>query len=291
MSRLLFRAAQVVAKLPFDLRQSVASAVGNVAWCCAGRARRAVTKNVEHVLGQSQSPSLAEMLAVQKATRHIFCSCVHNYVELFASLPPEEIADRLDLRNVEYLEEALALGRGVVLFSAHLGPFEVLSSWFSAHGYRLIIPVERMEDNQMLQLMIDFRRRNGVEFVPAGSLVSMRKIFKTLQDKQIVLITADRAIAGKSKATLFFGARTLLPTGPVNLSVRTGAPLVGAFGWRTKGKSLQGEFTRLSLALPDDQRRNEDALQDLVTQHLEKMIRSHIDQWVVFEPLWDINSN
>ena len=41
---------------------------------------------------------------------------------------------------IEHLEEALLLGAGESsLFQAHLGPFEYLSSWFSAHGYEMVI--------------------------------------------------------------------------------------------------------------------------------------------------------
>jgi KDO2-lipid IV(A) lauroyltransferase len=101
-----------------------------------------------------------------------------------------------------------------------------------------------------------------------------------------VLITADRAVAGESVVTDFFGAPARLPQGPVDLSLRSGAPLVGAFGWRSDGGRMGAEFTPLILALPADQRDKREVLQAALTRQLEKVVRTHLDEWVVFEPIW-----
>jgi lauroyl/myristoyl acyltransferase len=286
MYEVLCQTAKIAPKLPYRLRVILAAVAGRAAWAFAIHTRRNVTGNVIRVLNRPKRQSLAGRIETQRIVRRIFCSCTHNYLELLASPRPADIIDRFDVSNAEFVDEALSLGRGVVLFSAHLGPFEYLSSWFSARGYRMVIPVENVEDKRMLRLMLELRRRNGVEFVPAGNLKSMRRIFAALRDNQIVLITADRAIVGDSVVTNFFGAPARLPTGPVDLSVRTGAPLVGAFGWRAGGR-IRAEFTRLSQALPEDRRSDRAALQDALTRHLERMIRDHIDQWAVFDPIWD----
>jgi lauroyl/myristoyl acyltransferase len=287
MYEILRRTPEIVAKIPYRLRLGLAVVTGSLAWVLSRTARRSVTSNVTRVFCQGVPRSLIQRIRIQKIVRQIFCSCAHNYLELFASLRPMDIITKFDVQNVEFLEEALSHGAGVILFSAHLGPFEYSSSWLSAHGYQTVIPVERLADQRTLQLMLDFRRRNGVDFVPVGGPKAARRLFKALQRNQIVLITADRAIGGGSIVTDFFGAPAKLPIGPVDLSVRTGAPLVGGFGWRAEGGRVQVEFTRLSLALPSEQRQDKILLQAVLTRQLERVIREHIDQWVVFDSIWD----
>ena len=220
MYEIFHRAARIVPKLPRWLHQIIAVVVGSLAWGLARRARGHVTANVTQVLGPSIRQSFIGRLRAQRIVRRIFCNCIHNYLELFGSVAAKEAVARFDVKNIGYFEEALSYGRGVVLFSAHLGPFEHLSSWFSAHGYELVIPVENVKDERMLQLMLELRRRSGVEFVPVDGMKAIRTMFNTLRKNQLVLITADRAIHGESVITDFFGAAARLPRGPVDLSVQ-----------------------------------------------------------------------
>jgi lauroyl/myristoyl acyltransferase len=122
--------------------------------------------------------------------------------------------------------------------------------------------------------------------VPLDGPKAVRMLYDALSDNHLVLITADRAVAGESVVMDFFGAPARMPQGPVDLSLRTGAPLVGAFGWRSAGGRMAAEFTPLTLALPGDQRDKPDILQAALTRQLERTVRAHLDEWVVFEPVW-----
>lgn len=280
--------ATIIPRLPSGLRRGIAALIGTLAWVLARQRRRHVSANVSQVLGFSGPPSSAERWRTQSTVRRIFHSCFRNYIELLAIsvMTREQVAAQLDVRGAEHLEQALALGRGAILFSAHLGPFEYLPAWFSAHGYQMSIPVEKLSDARMLRLVVDLRRHNGAEFIPLDGLGSVRRLFESLRKNQIVLITADRTVVGGSVLVDFFGAAAALPRGPVDLAVRTGAPLVGAFGWRTAKDRMAAEFIPLTLAVPAGERLNPDVLQKALTHELEQMISQHLDQWVVFEPIW-----
>jgi lauroyl/myristoyl acyltransferase len=285
----IFRwAAKIVPKLPRGLRQSFAIVIGTLGWLLARRQRERVTANVIQVLGGSIPRSQFGVTQTQRIVRRVFCNCIRNYLDLLAlpAVTRQEIVAHLDVRGVENLEAALALGRGAVLFSAHLGPFEYLPAWFSARGYQMVVPVENSRDQRLLHLMVDLRRRSGADFVPLNGPKAIRMLYDALSNNQLVLITADRAVAGESVVTDFFGAPARLPQGPVDLSLRTGAPLVGAFGWRSAGDRMAAEFTPLTLALPADQRDKREVLQAELIRQLERTVRAHLDEWVVFAPVW-----
>jgi lauroyl/myristoyl acyltransferase len=281
-------AARVVPRMPRWLLRLLPDVIGLLAWLLAVSARRQATVNALHVLGPDVRQTVAGRRKLRRVVRDMFRYSMSNYLEAFISpyLTRQEILHRVYTEHNEYLEEALALGKGVILFSAHFGPFEYMTQWFAASGHPVVIPVENLKDERMLRLLIELRGSQGVKFVPLGGSAPMRTIIQTLRKNQIVLITADRAVEGESVVKDFFGAPARLPIGPVNLSIRTGAPLVGALGWQSSRRRISGEFIRLTLALSEEERKQPDVVEETLIKHLERIISAHPEQWVVFSPVW-----
>lgn len=291
----LFRLGTIlIPRLPRPLILALSLMAGTVAWLVAAKARKQATLNMTHVLGPGILSTRAGRRKLRRTVRGMFQNSMRNYLEVFY-LPyerPETILRRMpDIIGIEHLEQALALGKGIILFSAHFGPFDYLAQWFSARGYQLTIPVERLKDERMLKLMVSLRSSKGVNFVPLGGSAPMRTIIQALRNNQIVLITGDRAVQGESVERPFFGANARLPSGPVSLSLRTGAPLLGAFGWHASRSTIGGEFVPLTLQLPQEGRKNADVLMNGLIARMERIIKAHPEQWVVFSPIWITDSD
>ncbi|HEX7736128.1 MAG TPA: hypothetical protein VF458_14845 [Ktedonobacteraceae bacterium] len=286
---LFFRwATWLVPRLPRWFLRLLPDIAGPLAWLVATRARRQAMYNASRVLGLENTSTLENRRKLRHVVRGMFRNSVSNYLDalLLPSLKQEEILQRISVDDQIYLDEALALGKGALLFSAHFGPFEYIGSWFAAHGYQVVIPVERLKDERMLNLMLELRNSNGITYVPLGGSAPMRTIIQALRKNQIVLITADRAVEGESVVKDFFGTPARLPIGPVNLSIRTGAPLVGAFGWHSSRKAVGGAFSRLTLALSAEERQRPDAVEAALIKRMEQVISERPEQWVVFESIW-----
>ncbi len=282
------RAGWLVPRLPRWFVRLLPALIGLLAWLLAVSARRQAMRNASYVLGPEIRSTAAGRRRLRRVVRGMFRSSISNYLDAFRlpALDHREFLQQISIEGVEYLEEALALGKGVLLFSAHFGPFEYMNQWFEASGYQLTIPVEKLKDERILQLMLALRNSSGATYVPLGGSAPMRTIIQALRKNQIVLITADRAVEGESVIRDFFGAPARLPIGPVNLSIRTGAPLVGAFGWYNAQGHISGAFTRLTLALSAEERRQADAVEAVLIKQMEQIISAHPEQWVVFAPLW-----
>ena len=291
----LFRLGTIVIpRLPRQFILALSLMAGTVAWLVAAKARKQAILNMIHVLGPEILSTRVGRRRLRRTVRAMFQNSMRNYLEVFY-LPyerPETILRRMpDIRGIEHLEQALALGKGVILFSAHFGPFDYLAQWFSAQGYQLTIPVERLKDERMRKLMVSLRSSKGVNFVPLGGSAPMRTIIQALRNNQIVLITGDRAVQGESVEKPFFGTNARLPIGPVSLSLRTGTPLLGAFGWHASRTTIGGEFVPLTLQLPEEERKNADALMNGLIARMERIIQAHPEQWVVFSPIWITDSD
>jgi lauroyl/myristoyl acyltransferase len=282
-------AAYIVPRLPRRLLRTLPAILGPLAWLLGGRARQQATINARQVLGSETMCTVTGRRRLRQVVRGMFRNSVSNYLEAFLSptFTHQELLHRVYAEHEEYLEEALALGKGVVLFSAHFGPFEYIAHWLAARGYQVVIPVENLKDDRILRLMLRLRSSEGVRVLPLGGSAPMRAILQALRQNQIVLIAADRAIIGEWVVRPFFGAPARLPLGPVNLSLRTGAPLVGALGWHCPHGRICGEYIRLTLALSAEERTQPDILQEALIHVLERGIRAHPEQWVVFSPIWE----
>src|SRR6266568_8530775 len=272
MYKLFKFASIIIPRLPGWLIPVLADVTGLVAFLIAAKARKQATSNIIHVLGKEVVGSSAGRRRLRRTVIQMFQSNVRNYLDLFTLpfIPPEKILNLMDIEGIEHLEDALALGKGVILFSAHLGPFNYLAQWISIKGYHMIIPVEHLKDERTLDLTLKLRNSKGVQFVPLGGSAPMRTIIQALRNNQIVLITGDRVVQGESVEKPFFGAHARLPLGPVALSQRTGAPLVGAFGWHASRTFIDGEFVPLTLDLPEDERNNTDVLMDGLIARMER---------------------
>lgn len=286
---LLFRFASLLSpRLPRRLVPGLGTIFGTLVWLLAGQARKQATHNIRQVTAFQRKVNHADCQQLRRAVRRLFCYSVRNYLDAFAlpALEKEAFLHRVSVHGLEHLDAALALGKGVILFSAHLGPFNELVHWLALNGYPTTIPVEHLKDERILKLMLDLRRSHGINFIALGGSAPLRALLAALRHNQIVLIPADRAIEGPCVAKPFFGANAYFPLGPVHLAQRTGAALVGGFGWYSEGPSLEARCVPLSLDLPEEQRGNEECLMKGMVKILEQFVGAHPEQWMIFSPIW-----
>ena len=289
MYRLYRFASIVVPRLPWSVVRVLSLLIGFAAWLFARGARKQAAINITHVLGPQVQSTRDGRKKLRRTVRKMFLYSARNYLETLRlpHLKPEEILNRIKHKEgLEHLDAALAQGKGAIIFTAHFGPFEYLAQWFVFNNYALTIPVEHLKDERMLELMVKLRSGQGVQFVPLGGSAAVRAMISTLRKNQLVVIPVDRAVQGESVEKDLFGAPARLSLGPVSLAIRTGAVLLGAFGWYMPHNNIGGCVVPISLALNEDERKDPDKLVEKVIETLEANISARPEQWVMFSPVW-----
>ncbi len=287
----LFRVLiRILPHIPRHLVLSLGAGAGWVAWLVACKARRQARNNALHVLGRQVLKTRAGRRRLRHTVRGMFIHTVWNYLEacMLPTMSDEDILMNMQATGYDALSEGMAQGKGVVLISAHFGPFDFVSQHIAICGYNLLIPVEKLHNEQMLNLMLYLRCSHGVHYLPLEGQTTMRTIVRHLRQKHTVLITGDRSVQGETVEVSFFGAPARLPIGPVQLAIRMGAPLVAAFGWYNSDRQIRAHILPLSLALPPEQRNDVNALLHAVVRQLEAHIGDYPDQWSMFTPVWSI---
>jgi lauroyl/myristoyl acyltransferase len=279
-----FRAgAAVVPLLPARVLEPLTAALAEVAYRANRPGRAAVRANLRIVLGVEPAPS---------QVRAVFRTAVENYADLFR-LPryaPADLTASIELVGLEHLAAALGAGRGALLASLHLGNIEVVGYAAAAQGYRLVLPVERLEPPELLDLMVRLRERAGFSCVPVGKH-AFGQVRAALATNAIVGLGVDRLTTGGGEWVTFCGRLARLPVAAAILALRTGAPLLPIGTTRLPDHRFRVRIGS-PVAVPRSGRLREDArrLTEQLLDQLGGYLRENPTQWAVFRDIWDTSA-
>ncbi len=150
------------------------------------------------------------------------------------------------------IENAEALGKGVIYLTPHLGCFEATGPWLSARGP--LTALYRPPKIAALQAYIKAGRARGALTLAPANLGGVRLLLKALKRGESIIILPDQAPgAGEGAWAEFFGRQAYTMTLVGRLVEATGAPVVMIAAQRLAGSagysihlenivaSLQGE--------------------------------------------------
>jgi len=170
------------------------------------------------------------------------------------------IADPVQWQGEQLIEDALALGRGLVFLTPHMGSFEVTAQAYAQrYGARKPITVmfRPARYRMMRELQESARARPALATAPA-SLGGVRQMMRALKRGEAVGLLPDQVPPqGMGVWADFFGVPAYTMTLAARLAQQTGAPIVLAWCERLPaGGGFHLRLSRLAEPLPT---RGEDA--------------------------------
>lgn len=285
----LFRALTIiVCRLPLALCYRMARLAGTLLSMLPVSRRDAVRANLAVVYGSDTRDR-----RVRRDGRRALQHAMLNWVDLFRlgrADAPGRIRD-IYVPALQPIDDALAHGRGVILISAHLGNFDTVLHKLALRGDRVLVPVEQIEPPALMEYVRAQRSRFGTLIEPIGP-DTFRHMAAHLRDNGIVVIVSDRDVQGTGQPARFFGRRVSMPAAAFLLAIRTGAPLLVAFGYRYDDNRITARVvTDAIIPIGDAGRRSLRADLGAATQAwaaiLEREIRRDPGQWVALQPVFD----
>ncbi len=252
------------------------------------RERTAVTRNLRRISGRR---SLALQWKVYRVF-YSFCDLIVSYGYIPSASDAQLVAMLADpQRGAETIDKCLAEGRGLIVWTAHLGNPEFASRLLELHGRPVNVarvvedkPAERM----LRDLMVNGRLR--IVDLRAGASASI-ELLQALRRNEIVAMQGDRVYQPRHRATVpFFGADAEFPAGPFLLARASGAPVLPGVvvrqGW-LRYRVLIGEPI---FPAPGSNLQQEDLpeLREAV-QFLEAQVSNYYDQWLNFFDFWRVD--
>ncbi len=193
----------------------------------------------------------------------------------------------LQVRGWEHLEQARAMGKGVMVVSCHMGSYEIVSAIWSATLTPVSFFAEELEPRALFEWYRETRARLGISVLTLD-LGGLRKVTEALQEQEMVITAIDRDIAGTGQIMPFFGRPARIPLGPAAIALRLGVPLLPAYVLRLPDDNYFVEAVPPLVARSTGDARADEirVTQDLL-RTIEGFIREHPDQWHLPHQIWE----
>lgn len=278
--------AAIAARLPWSWLGALGAAIGLLAGSVLRIRRRHVEASLRAAGVEPASP----------IARGVYVSLGVGLVELLwlAGRAPSAIDDRFEMapRAAAALRDGAALGRGVVVATAHTGNWDLAACaaarWIAANlgGAALTVVTKRLSWRALDRYWQRLRAERGVTLVDAeGAAGAVRD---ALRAGGVVALLVDQAPERASGVASipFFGRAAKHDLAPAILAARAKAPVVALFGHRRQDGT---HVLDLADAIPPEELRGASAplrATARLSAALERFVRAHPAQWLWLHRRW-----
>ena len=269
--------------LPQNVSLRVGSMMAGCAYYFSGRLRRTGERNLRLAF-----PDLSA-----SERRRLLRGCFQNLGRLlgvfsqFATANPQTLKGIIDCEGLEHLDAAQRSGRGVILFTGHVGAWELTSFALSLFDHPLSFLVRRI-DNPKIETLIDrARTRLGNRTIDKTS--AAREMLQTLQGGGTLGILVDLNTLDREAIFVdFFGVPASTTFMLAKLALRTGADVLPVFApWdEQRQRFLLKMDGPLVVERTGDEEEDVRRLTQSFTSVVEDYVRRYPDQWLWIHRRW-----
>jgi len=257
--------------------------VGALLYRVLRQPRRLALEHLEIAFGDSLTPTAREHLARASFINVARCFCELAKIEEIRARREEYF----ELEGEEHVQALLAAGTGAIIITGHIGNWELLGAYFAWRGFPVAAIARRVYAERINQLLVDFRRRQGVETILRESPHSARQILKALEANALLTMVIDQNTHAPSVSVPFFGRLARTPAAAASLAIRRELPVTTVFIQRRGGGGH-----RITVLPPfvversDDKRTDIAVLTRQFNLALEAQIRRNPAEWVWWHRRW-----
>ena len=284
-------------KAEFTALRAVIGALGTLDWARASRIgarigglgyrplgirRRVVERQIAAAFPGLDTEDVRQM--ARAAYQHLGRTSIET--ALLARLHPDAVLDLFEgVDGWESVESALALGRGLIFVTGHLGNWELGGAYLAARGVPLDAIARRMSNPLFDRYLTETRSRIGMVVVHDAEAV--RRTPRSLRDNRAVAFLADQGVLGLASTFVpFFGRPAKTPRGPAVFALRLQVPVV--FGTAVRQPSGKYLLALEPVRVEDtgDRDRDVDAIVARYTATLERWVRRYPEQYFWHHRRW-----
>ncbi|HLE17899.1 MAG TPA: lysophospholipid acyltransferase family protein [Syntrophales bacterium] len=268
--------------VPLTLRRGLFTAIALLYYHLFPRHRLIALHNLKLAFPEK---NMGEIITIAKG---VYINIAIVWAEFFdiPSLSKDNVADIMETEGLDNCREALKRGRGVLLFSAHFGNWELSAAALSLLLAPIVVLYRRL-DNAFLDDLV-FLVRASTGNMPLDKEKAMRQMLRSLQNNMIVGILIDQNMAKREGVFVDFFSRPACTTDAVaQLALRSRAAVIPSFSLRMP----DGRY-RIILGREMEILETGDWDSDMVvntqnfTRVVEEMVRKHPDHWLWVHYRW-----
>lgn len=192
---------------------------------------------------------------------------------------------RVEVRGQTHLTDVLAAGRGAVLVTAHVGPWDAAARLLSANlGVEVVIVMTAEPDPAARALHDDLRRRAGVRVLSVGETpLDALPLLRHLRRGGVAAFQLDRsAPSARLLETQLFGRPFAVPEGPFRIAALAHVPVLPLFASRSDYLSYLIDVGKPELCENPAGEAELERVARRCVERMERFIAAHPTQWFDF---------
>lgn len=190
---------------------------------------------------------------------------------------------RVEVEGREHLDAALASGKPVLFYGAHLGSWELMPVSAAMLGFTCHI-FYRAPNNPLLLKLFTTRRAQG-ELIPKGA-AGAKRAFALLKKGENLGILVDQKL-NDGIAVPFFGRDAMTSTVLAEFALRFDAPMVPIRCTRLPGARFKLAYgAPLEVAKTGERKDDVKTIMTAVNAQMESWIRENPGQWLWLHKRW-----
>lgn len=188
--------------------------------------------------------------------------------------------------GIQNLQETLALQKGGILISAHVGNFELAQYFFEELDQKATISIvitdqDHKNIKEYLGSVVGRKQNNFI--IVKDDMSHIFEINAALAQNKIICISGDRYMdITKTIEAPLLGKKAKFPVGPFHLATRLKVPVLFVYVMREPKKHYHLYARKVEVAY-----RDVNGLLKNYTQSLEQIIDKYPLQWFNFYDFWD----
>lgn len=272
--------------VPRPLRYFIGTAVGDAVFILWPAKRRILLQNMATVLGLPPHHKRVRQLAL-KSMRN-YCKYLIEFLELAATSSPRGAIAGMNIEGLDRVQDAINLGKGVIIATAHFGTIEV-GAIRLVRMTRFHAVSDTFKPPYLDRLIRQKRLALGINPIPVSNI---RAMLRALHQGDALGLLFDRPVDGtKGVPVRFFGRETAVPAGPAVLALKTGAALLPAYQFRQPDRSFEGIILPPITCTPSGDRDSDiQGIMQKLMDTYQVVIRQRPDQWYMFRPMWPVEA-
>ena len=273
---------KLVLLLPGRVALGLGSALAQIGFMLSRAERQRVYENL------CSSLDINEPKQIKKIANGCFQHLGKSVVEVmrFPKLTRQRINQFVTFSGREYLDAALAAGKGVIILTAHFGNWELLGASLTLNGYPLNVIARPLRKEQLEKFIRTYREAVGMRVIYNRG-AAVKQALRCLKKNEMLGILPDVDTKVDGVFVDFLGRLAYTPYGPVALAIKTQASLLPTLIIRQPDDTHHVVIEK-PLQLQLTGRKDIDFMVNTqrFTKVIESYIRAHPTQWIWMHPRW-----
>lgn len=280
LARLILRGLSL---MPVAWAMSTGRLLGRVAHGVGGDLKRTGRLNLKRAFPEKSEDQRSQILTAcfESLGRQL------GLFSQFSNSSREALLNLTEWEGLEHLETARAENKAVILFTGHVGAWELSSFGLALQGHPLSFLVRRIDNPKVEQLVERSRTRFGNRSVDKRS--AARSMLKILRSGGTLGLLVDlNTLEDEGIFVDFFGVPASTTFMLAKLALRTEATVIPIFvPWdEQRGKFKVHLLPPVSVERTGDERKDVHNLTAKLTKVVENYVKQYPEQWLWIHKRW-----